>query len=555
MNTIASYYIYIPSIIVSLFLAFYILLANRKDPKNIAFFLLTICGTIWLLILSLSDSASSEKMAFFWSQTALIPAACVPAFFLIFSTIFPKKILDLSFPKKILLFLPALTFSLLAFTHINIIGVQKMDWGTQVESGPIYYFIAAYYLIYLGFSFYFLIKNYLIIHENKYRSQILYVATGLAFTLIINVITNAVLVSLGNSRYGALGTASMLIFLGLTIYAMVKKSLFDIKLLLTNAAIVIVVGVVAIQTVIQVLASGSSTQSIISIAILGFVIYGGIVLSRSVKAEIKKREEIQILARELKEANQHLEELDKVKDDFLSMASHELNTPIAAIEGYLSMILVEKLAGELPPKAKTYLDSVYSSSQRLAHLVRDLLNVSRIESGRIHLLYEQKPIEDIINQAIMEITPKVREAKHTLTFEKPAKPLPITWLDATRITEIMINIIGNAIKYTDPGGKIDIKALADDQKIVVSVADNGRGIPKERQDAIFQKFTQADVLKDQAKGTGLGMYISKKFIELHKGQIWFHSDGEGKGTTFFISLPIVKVKPVDEHEGEGPVLH
>jgi DNA topoisomerase VI subunit B len=131
--------------------------------------------------------------------------------------------------------------------------------------------------------------------------------------------------------------------------------------------------------------------------------------------------------------------------------------------------------------------------------------------------------------------------------------LPKTWLDKDRITEVVINIIGNAIKYTEPPGKIEVKAHTDGDKIVVSIEDNGRGIPKDRQAHIFEKFAQGDVLKDQVKGTGLGMFITKNLIELHKGKVWFKSttDADDHGTTFYFTIPILKEKPFDPHEGEG----
>ena len=441
-----------------------------------------------------------------------------------------------------------ITLSPLMFSGV-VYDLATKTYSPKVAPGMIIFLIVAVGSVVAGFIE--LVKKYLKAERNT-KDQIRFLFIGLVSMFMMMIVFNLILpIVFKINNFVYFGTYYVLPFVGFTTYSIVSKKLFDLKLILTETATIIVVIALAAQTFM----SKSFSQWMVNGFILLLVTYGGIILIKSVRDEINRLKQIQKLAKDLEAANDHLEELDKVKDDFLSMASHELNTPIAAIEGYLSMILVEKLAGVIPPKAKTYLDSVYASSQRLAHLVRDLLNVSRIESGRIHLLYEQKPIEDIINQAIMEISPKVREAKHTLTFEKSAQPLPITWLDVTRITEIMINIIGNAIKYTDPGGKITVKAMSDDQIIVVSVEDNGRGIPQERQDAIFEKFTQADTLKDQAKGTGLGMYISKKFIELHKGKIWFHSEGEGKGTTFFISLPIVKDKPIDEHEGEGPVLH
>jgi signal transduction histidine kinase len=284
--------------------------------------------------------------------------------------------------------------------------------------------------------------------------------------------------------------------------------------------------------------------------------YGGYVLIKSVKTEIKQKEDLQVLATKLDEANQHLEELDETKDNFLSMATHELNTPIAAIEGYLSMIVDEKMAGEINDKAMGYLKNVYMSSKRLAALVRDLLNVSRIESNRIHLINEEASIEDVINQAIAEIKIKADEVGHKLVFEKPNKPLPKSWFDVSRITEVVINLMGNSIKYTEPPGKITVRAHADDNKIVVSVEDNGRGIPADRAEHIFEKFSQVDVLKDQVKGTGLGMFISKNLVNLHKGQLWFKSSVDPKhhGTTFYFSLPILKEKPVDENEGQGAVI-
>ncbi len=122
-----------------------------------------------------------------------------------------------------------------------------------------------------------------------------------------------------------------------------------------------------------------------------------------------------------------------------------------------------------------------------------------------------------------------------------------------RIVEVLINLIGNSIKYTEPGGKIEVACHADDDRIIVSVEDNGRGIPKDKYDHVFEKFTQVNVLTDQIKGTGLGMFISKNLIALHKGKLWFKSsvDKNDHGTIFYFSLPILKEKPFDPNEGEG----
>ncbi|PIS08067.1 hypothetical protein COT78_00275 [Candidatus Berkelbacteria bacterium CG10_big_fil_rev_8_21_14_0_10_43_13] len=375
---------------------------------------------------------------------------------------------------------------------------------------------------------------------------------GFLIFLGMNLVFNIILpIMRGSIEYWQLGNCSAIFLLGFTAYAITKHHLFNIKVITTE----IIVVTLSIVLLVEVFISSSSLQSAIQAIIWLLATFGGYQLIKSVKIEIKQREDLAKLAKELELANEHLKDIDKLKDDFLSMASHELNTPIAAIEGYLSMILQEGMGGKIPDKAREYLETVFTSSQRLANLVRDLLNVSRIESGRIHIIYEQKQTTEIIDQAMMEVASKAREAKHTMTFEKPKKSLPLTWFDVTRVTEILINMLGNSIKYTPDGGKIVIRAVADDQKIVVSVEDNGKGIPKGRGEGVFDKFTQVDVMKDEVKGTGLGMYIAKKFIELMNGKIWFQSDGEGKGTTFYFSLPVLKQKPADPHEGEGAVLH
>ena len=132
--------------------------------------------------------------------------------------------------------------------------------------------------------------------------------------------------------------------------------------------------------------------------------------------------------------------------------------------------------------------------------------------------------------------------------------MPKSFYDVPRITEVVINIIGNAAKYTPEGGKVDVSVEMQDDNLMVSIADNGKGIPADKKDKVFEKFTQADILKDEVKGTGLGLYIVKNFVKMHKGKVWFDSV-VGKGTTFYFTLPILKTQPPDPHEGQGSVLH
>lgn len=242
----------------------------------------------------------------------------------------------------------------------------------------------------------------------------------------------------------------------------------------------------------------------------------------------------------LKEANAYLADLDKLKDEFISMASHELNTPLAAIEGYLSMVLDEGL-GKVDPKAKEYLNRAYDSSKRLAELILDLLNVSRIEQGRLKMKFTKTNFASLVDSVIKELQLKADTKKLYLKLEASKTELPETFCDPDRIREVFVNLIGNSIKFTDKGG-ITVKLSKPDDHIRAEVVDTGRGIAEADQKLLFQKFSQVKREIDEHQGTGLGLYISKNFVELHKGRIGVESE-VGKGAKFFFEIPILKTAP------------
>lgn len=531
-------------------LAGVVLFSNSKSRSNQSFAGICFSMVLWLVSNQLSNTMTNYETVLLLNKLIFAAITLLSYFLFYFSLTFPED--NHVFAKKrFALSIPAITVFLLSLTNLVVKDVIIKENISEVVFGSFSFLFAASFLGYVVFAFYFLVKNFVSSSGTK-RQQIRFVLLGLFLSIFLGLITNLILPFIFNNFSATtFGGYFVIFFAVFTAYAILKHHLMDIKVILTETATIIVILALLVQTLL----SENITRGLINGTVLVLVSFGGYLVIKSVLREIKQKEQLQTLTTQLKEANVHLKELDKTKDDFLSMASHELNTPIAAIEGYLSMILVEGLGGKIPDKARKYLDSVFQSSQRLAHLVKDLLNVSRIESDRIHIIYEESQIIDLINQAVMEIGSKVQEKHHTLTFKQAKAKMPTTWLDKTRITEVLINIIGNSVKYTPENGTIDIKVVNDDDKLVISVADNGKGIPNDRNAAVFEKFTQVDVLKDEVKGTGLGMYISKRFIELHKGKIWFHSDGAGKGTTFFFSLPIYAKKPYDRFAGEGSVLH
>ena len=232
-------------------------------------------------------------------------------------------------------------------------------------------------------------------------------------------------------------------------------------------------------------------------------------------------------------------EEDQLKTEFVAVASHELLTPTAAMEGYLSMILDEG-KGTIDDEAHKYLDIVYKESKRLAGLVKDLLNVSRIERGKFVVNLKSVDLTDAIKTGIDNLALKAKERQMKVLFTPTTEKLPNATADPEKLTEIIMNLVGNAIKYTPEGGSITVSLAQRDDKLITSVTDNGIGIKPEDMTHLFEKFYRASNSDSTAQtGTGLGLYITRNEVELMGGVINVKSE-LGKGSTFTFSLPIAK---------------
>jgi len=256
------------------------------------------------------------------------------------------------------------------------------------------------------------------------------------------------------------------------------------------------------------------------------------------------KEEIDKATKELQNANERLKELDKLKNEFVSLASHELRTPMTAIKSYIWLLLQQSAdMGKLNDKQKLYLERTYTSTERLIKLVNDMLNVSRIESGKLKINIQSIDMLQMVHETITELLPSAQNLHITLSMEKPAETLPNVLADPEQIKEVLLNLIGNALKFTPEGGKVTVNFSLMDHRVVTHVSDTGKGIRKEDMPKLFQKFSIIEgdsAKKPNLQGTGLGLYISKSLIELQGGKIWVTSEGENKGTTFSFSL-----KPVN----------
>lgn len=240
-------------------------------------------------------------------------------------------------------------------------------------------------------------------------------------------------------------------------------------------------------------------------------------------------------------------EIDRAKTEFISIASHQLRSPITAINWYMEMLLADKSL-KIKSKNKKFLKEIYHSSRRMTELVNALLNVSRIELGTLAIEPEPVDFIKIANDVLREIFPQIKGKKLKI-IKNYEKNLPKVNVDPKITRVVFQNLLTNAVKYTPARGEIELAIKKSGVDILIKVSDAGYGIPKDQQDKIFTKFFRADNIKiKDSTGTGLGLYIAKSAIEQMGGKIWFKS-AENKGTSFYVSIPLKGVKKKEGTKG------
>ena len=238
-------------------------------------------------------------------------------------------------------------------------------------------------------------------------------------------------------------------------------------------------------------------------------------------------DELRRLYRELETASQH-------KSDFLASMSHELRTPLNAIIGF-SQVLREGMVGEVNEKQREYLDDILSSGNHLLSLINDVLDLSKVEAGQVALEVAPFSLQDALQSGVVMVRERATTDGVQITVAE-SSDVNIVEADERRVRQVIFNLLSNAVKFTPSGGSVDVRATRVNGDVQVSVADTGPGIAADDLERIFEEFQQTDAGFEQREGTGLGLALSKRLVELHGGQIWVESQ-VGEGSTFVFTLP------------------
>lgn len=240
------------------------------------------------------------------------------------------------------------------------------------------------------------------------------------------------------------------------------------------------------------------------------------------------------------EVNRRLQDATRAKTEFLASMSHELRTPMNAILGF-SDLLLEQLGDRLTPAQQRYFRNIKDAGDHLLELINEVLDLSKVEAGRVELRADTIALDSLVEPVVASA--RADASARSIAFDADVPRDVEVRVDPGRVRQILYNLLSNAVKFTDPGGRVDLRVAVDDRSLVVEVADTGIGIAPDKRDRAFGTFERLHEGRSEAKGTGLGLALTKQLVELHGGSIRFESE-EGRGTTFHVRIPDVLASPM-----------
>ncbi len=514
--------------------------SNRKSITNRTFALFSIIAASWGL-LNYLNYQSDNQILVLWTFRFIMFFATWYTFMLFrLSYVFPSETAKFSSNYKFIILPITIITSVVTLTKYVFPSIAELlpvgQVSKTVVNGGIYLFAGVVVFLVIG-SIYMLIK------KTKKRvgtekTQIKFLLFGITLTFFLHIVFNLILPGIFlYVRFiplGAVFTFPLIIF---TAYAILKHHLLNVKVITTE----ILTFVLAVVTLFEVVISKDPGTLIFRISIFALVLYFGILLIKSVIKEVEQREELQKLTEQLQKTNTKLDSLSRFKSQMLSLAAHQIKAPLATIKGF-STILIDGLYGPISDKIKDTLKKIRFSADDLINLINTLLDLRHVEEGKMDYNFQAVKIKDVATEAFEVI--KFPAQQKGIQFTLDCSTEASVNADPQKLKQVLQNLIDNAVKYT-PEGFVKVELKEDPStssgqgsgSVIFSVTDSGLGIPADLLPHLFdEEFVRDERVKKEILGTGLGLYIAKKIINDHRGEIGVKSDGPGKGSCFFVKL-------------------
>ncbi len=509
---------------------------NRSNTTNQAFFLLTIMVSLWGVSMLFLRSAVNPDVAVWAARALYATAAGIPFASVYFASLFPSEKRNLTYSEKSLVPMPYL--AILIFSLLPNIGLVEQVL-IQENAEPVIKFNLIQHTLYTLYIVGYFSWVYVILFKKFFqakdllRVQLGYILIGTLTTTGIAVLTNLLLPYFGIFTLNWVGQIGILAMITFIMYSILKHHLFSINVIATEIFVV----VLQLTLFSQIFIAQTLQERFLSIGIFVGSLGIGILLIRSVIREVEARQHIEVLAENLKVANEKLKEVDKLKNQFLSFVTHELRTPLTHIRGFISL-MVDGTYGKVPPAAEEGMHKIFDSATDMAGMVDNYLNVSRIEQGKMKYDMATMDYGALLNEAVPSFLSPAKQKGLKLDFTPTKEKFTIKG-DASKLREVLSNLINNALHYTE-AGSITLTVEQRGRVVRTTVADTGIGMSTDTiKNRLFKFFSTAENSRMyNPKSTGVGMYISKAHVDVHKGRLWAESEGEGKGSRFIMELPL-----------------
>lgn len=359
---------------------------------------------------------------------------------------------------------------------------------------------------------------------------------------IVWIVAHVLYIAIAESE-PALVSLPLFAFGGLCMFSLASVGVlrhknYNLKVILTELFSVILISFLFVDLLFV---QSFNILIIKTVTLIAVVLFSNFLI-QAVHREITQRKRTEELTNKLKRANKRLTKLDKQKTEYLSIASHQFRSPLTAIQGYASLIL-DGSYGDIPQKLKEPYERIYQSSKNLSYIVEDFLNVSRIEQGRMKYEKQKTDLKDVVTDIVEEMRPAIGKKNLDVSLDYDGRKRFWVNVDRGKIRQVFVNLIDNAVKYTPEGGSITVSITKDAEAgtVTVAVSDSGVGIDADSLPDLFKRFSRAKKAHEVDKsGAGLGLYVGKKIVDAHGGKIRAESDGEGQGSTFYVTLNLIQ---------------